>query len=170
MAFREQSWKKYYCQTNGFLKMEWAGPVMALPFLCAFLTVIVASQSYLRVRTCRCCRDSAPVLDLVCRIKYRSGQLNKRSHGQAEAILRMRSRSSFPEAPYPFLPGGISSLDFSYRGRLYSPVLSTPWGSAGKVPGKPRWTRRSALPPPARGLALHHAQIPRLQPPPPPKA
>ncbi len=35
--------------------------------------------------------------------------------GQAEAILRMRFRSSLPEAPHPFLPGGISGLNFSYR-------------------------------------------------------
>jgi len=33
---------------------------------------------------------------------------------QAEAILRMRSRSSLPEAPHPFLPGGISGRNFSY--------------------------------------------------------
>jgi len=31
---------------------------------------------------------------------------------QAEAILRMRSGSGLPEAPHPFLPGGISGLNF----------------------------------------------------------
>ena len=34
---------------------------------------------------------------------------------QADAILRMRFRSSLPEAPHPFLPGGISGLNFSYK-------------------------------------------------------
>jgi len=37
------------------------------------------------------------------------------SYAWAEAILRIRSRSSLPEAPYPFLPVIISGLNFSYR-------------------------------------------------------
>ena len=52
-------------------------------------------------------------LDMVTATDH-DGQANA-PQGQAEAILRMRSRSSLPEAPHPFLPGGISGLNFSYR-------------------------------------------------------
>ena len=43
-------------------------------------------------------------------IKERLKWHQKLASGQAEAILRMRFRSSLPEAPHPFLPEGISDL------------------------------------------------------------
>ena len=48
-------------------------------------------------------------------------------------------------------------------------VLGPLWESAGRAPGKPPWSRRSAPPLPARGPALRRARTLELQPPPPQK-
>jgi hypothetical protein len=75
------------------------------------------------------------LFDPVCRIKYRSGQLSKCTQEQAEAILRMRSRSSLPEAPHPFFPDGhgflfahLPPLFFDLHGRWLKEPQRNPLG------------------------------------------
>jgi len=58
----------------------------------------------------------------------------------------------------------VSSLRIFRRCSLTS--LGVGWNSPRETP----WSKHSALPPLARGSALHHARTPGLRPPPPPKA